>query len=116
LSFIRSFPQAQVDVYDLVITNFEPFKDETLATAKNISLNMSVKELFKKASEDPIVINEINLTEALISLKTNKRGETNYDIFKDDEEKPNKAQDSSHGFTLDVKDYSINNSALTYLD
>jgi hypothetical protein len=116
LSFIRSFPQAQVDVTDLVITNFEPFKDETLATAKNISLNMSVKELFKKADEDPIVINEINLTEALVSLKSNKRGETNYDILKSDEEKPNKAKDSSKGFTLDVKDYSINNSALTYLD
>ena len=116
LSFIRSFPQAQVDVSDLVITNFKPFKDETLATAKSISLNMSIKELFKSADEGPIVINKINLNEALISLKTNKRGETNYDIVKDNEEKPNTAQDSSKGFSIDIKDYAIENSALTYLD
>ncbi|PWK20954.1 AsmA family protein [Xanthomarina spongicola] len=118
LSFIRSFPQAQVNVSDLVITNFEPFKDETLATAKSISLNMSVKELFKKASDEPIVINKINIDEALITLKTNKRGETNYDILKDENKDENKdeKENSSAGFTLDVKDYSIDNSAITYLD
>jgi len=116
LSFIRSFPQAQVDVSDLVITNFEPFKDETLATAKSISINMPIKELFKKASEGPIVINKINIDEALITLITNKRGETNYDILKDKVEKENTTENSSTGFTLDVKDYSIDNSAVTYLD
>ena len=116
LSFIRSFPQAQVNVSDLVITNFEPFKDETLATAKSISLSMSIKELFKKENEGPIVINEINLNEALISLKTNKRGQTNYDITKEKEEKPNNMDDASTGFTLDIKDYAIDNSALTYMD
>ncbi|MCX7546741.1 AsmA family protein [Xanthomarina sp. F1114] len=116
LSFIRSFPQAQVDVSDLVITNFEPFKDETLATAKTISLNMSVKELFKNADEGPVVINEIKLNEALVSLKTNKRGETNYDIAKESEDKLDSPEDTSKGFTLDIKDYAINNSALTYLD
>lgn len=46
LSFIRSFPQAYVGVNNLVITNFEPFKDETFISAKNISFTMSIKELF----------------------------------------------------------------------
>ena len=35
LSFIRSFPQAQVNVSDLVITNFEPFKNETFLCCYN---------------------------------------------------------------------------------
>ena len=30
LSLLSSFPQAKVSVDDLVITNLEPFKDETL--------------------------------------------------------------------------------------
>ena len=47
LSLLKSFPNAHVNVSDLIITNFEPFKDETLATAKDISFTMSVKELFK---------------------------------------------------------------------
>ncbi|MEO8934628.1 MAG: AsmA-like C-terminal region-containing protein [Xanthomarina sp.] len=116
LSFIRSFPQARVEVSDLVITNFEPFKDETLVTAKSISLKMSIKELFKSADEGPIVINAINLDETLISLKTNKRGQTNYDIAKESNEKPKTDLDAPSNFAIDIKDYAIKNSAITYLD
>ena len=59
LSLLKSFPQAYVEVSDLVITNYEPFKDETLATAKSLSFSMSVKELFKSADEGAIVVNTI---------------------------------------------------------
>jgi len=115
LSFIRSFPQAQVDVSDLEITNFAPFKDEKLASIKSISLTMSIKELFKKPSDGPVIINKFNIDEALIVLKTNKMGQTNYDIAKESDSKPADAETSS-SFTLDVQDYSIDNSALTYID
>ncbi|MDC1365015.1 AsmA family protein, partial [Algibacter sp.] len=84
LSFIRSFPQAHVNVSDMLITNFEPFKDETFATVKGISFTMSVKELFKTADEDPIVVHSINIDEALLTLKTDKLGNNNYDITKED--------------------------------
>ena len=114
LSLISSFPQAHVSVSDLVITNFEPFKDETLATAKNISFTMPIKELFKTASEDPITVNSIDVDEILLTLKTNKFGDTNYDIAKADESTSTETQASSFSFNLE--DYSINNSALTYLD
>ncbi len=114
LSFISSFPQAKVSVSDLVITNFEPFKDETLATAKNISFTMPIKELFKKADEAPITVNSIDIDEALLTLKTNKFGDANYHITKADETTPNETETSSFSFNLE--DYSIDNSALTYLD
>ena len=114
LSFIRSFPQAHVNVTDLVITNFKPFEDETFATAKNISFTMSIKELFKKAEEDPIIVNSINIDEALLTLKTDKFGNNNYDITKEKENQV--AADNSQSFAFDIEDYKINNSALTYLD
>jgi len=114
LSFIRSFPQAHVNVSDLVITNFEPFKDEKLATAKDIAFTMSVKELFKKADEAPIIINTINIDEALLTLKTNKFGNTNYDITKENtSQSPSK---NNTGFTFDIEDYQIQNSAFSYID
>jgi len=117
LSLIRSFPQAHVNVDDLVITNFEPFKDETFATAKNISFTMSVKELFKKADEDPIVVNSITVDEALLTLKTDKFGNTNYDLAKkDDTTNSTDTSTESSSFSFDIEDYSINSSALTYLD
>ena len=85
LSFIRSFPKAHISVSDLVITNFEPFKGETFLTSKNISFTMSVKELFKNADEEPIIINSISVDETLLTLKTDKYGNNNYDITKEDE-------------------------------
>ena len=115
LSFLSSFPQAHVSVDDLVITNFEPFKDETFATAKSITFNMSVKELFKEADEGPILVNAINLNEALLTLKTNKFGDANYDIIKK-KENENTSAENEKGFSFDIQDYKINNSTFTYLD
>ncbi|MDG5490091.1 AsmA family protein [Psychroserpens sp. SPM9] len=115
LSFIRSFPQAHVTVDDLVITNFKPFEDQTFATAKNIAFTMSVKELFKSANEDPIVVNSISVDEALLTLKTDAFGNNNYDITKEKEHASTTA-DSSSGFAFDIENYVINNSAFTYID
>ncbi|AEH01273.1 AsmA-like C-terminal region-containing protein [Lacinutrix sp. 5H-3-7-4] len=114
LSFISSFPQANVTVDELKITNFEPFKDETLASVKSFSFDMSVKELFKSASEGPIIVNGIDINEALVTLKTNKLGDSNWDIAK--ESKTEATNTNTEGFTLDIQDYTLKNSALTYLD
>ena len=114
LSFIRSFPQAHVSVSDLVITNFEPFKDETLASVTDIALTMSIKELFKNASDGPIVVNSIMVNEALLTLKTDKFGNTNYDIAKTIETE--NSNESSNNFAFDIEDYEITNSAFSYLD
>ena len=96
----------------MVITNFEPFKDETFATAKNIAFTMSVNELFKTSDEDPIVVNTINVDEALLTLKTNTLGNTNYDIVKRKTMPEN--TEISNSFAFDIEDYNINNSAYLY--
>lgn len=116
LSLIRSFPKAYVEVENLVITNFKPFEDETFVTAKNIAFTMSVNELFKTSSDEPIVVNSITIDEALLTLKTDPLGNNNYDITKEKENTSTKTDDSKSGFSFDIEDYSINNSAITYLD
>lgn len=115
LSFIRNFPKASVSVSDLKITNFEPFKDEVFTTAKDISFTMSIKELFKNANEDPIIINSITVNEALLTLKSDKFGNTNYTIAKVDSTLTETDTKGSN-FSFDIKDYSIKNSAITYID
>ncbi|WP_308991377.1 AsmA-like C-terminal region-containing protein [Mariniflexile litorale] len=111
LSFIKSFPQAHVSVNDLAITNFEPFKGDTLVSAKSIAFTMSIKELFKKAN-DPIIVNSIYADSVLLNLKTNASGATNYDITK---EKENAAATESGNFAFDIQDYQIKNSTFNYL-
>jgi hypothetical protein len=115
LSFLRNFPKASVKVSDLKIINFEPFKDETFVSVKDISFTMSIKELFKNSDEEPLIINSISVNEAVLTLKTDALGNTNYDIAKADET-TNKSNTKSSNFSLDIKDYSIKNSALTYID
>lgn len=115
LSFIKSFPEVHVSVNDLIITNFEPFKDETFATAKHIAFSMPVKELFKKADEAPITVTSITVDEALLTLKTDKFGNNNYEITKKDDN-VNKTSTETSSFSFSLEDYNINKSALTYLD
>lgn len=114
LSLLKNFPHASVSVNDLVITNLEPFKDQTLAKVNSISFSMPIKELFKNSNEDPIVVNSIHVNEALLILKTDKLGNNNYDITKETTKDLSEARTSS--FSFNIKDYSINNSTLTFID
>lgn len=117
LSLISSFPHAEVSVENLKIVNRAPFKDETLATAKALSFEMPIGELFK-SSDEPLVVNEIIANELLLTLKTNKNGTTNYDIVKQDEEAStaSDSEEQSSGFSFDIQNYELNNSAFTYID
>jgi hypothetical protein len=110
LSFLKKFPQAHVTVSDLAITNFEPFKGDTLVSAKKIAFTMSIKELFKKA-EEAIIVNSINVEEALLNLKTDAFGNANYHITKANAN----ASTESGSFAFDIKDYRITNSTINYL-
>ncbi|WP_430467380.1 AsmA-like C-terminal region-containing protein [Winogradskyella ouciana] len=115
LSLISSFPKAEVSVENLKITNRAPFKDETLATAKSLSFEMPIGQLFK-GTEEPLTVNEIIADEMLLTIKTNKNGTTNYDIVKKKESTTVASDTTSTGFSFDIENYEINNSAFTYID
>lgn len=115
LSLIKSFPNAQVDINDLKITNFKPFEGETLVTSKSISLALPIKEVFKNSSDEPLIVNSIDIDETLLTLKTNSQGEVNYDIVKKSES-PESNNTSSQGFSFDVQNYTIDDSAFTFID
>ena len=116
LSLLRSFPKANLSIENLSIVNNAPFKDETLAIAKNLSLEMPIKDLFKRADDEPIHINEIVLDEALLTLKTDKFGNNNYDIAKTNDSTDTPKDSSGNVFSFDIEDYSINKSAFYFLD
>ena len=115
LSFLSSFPKANVTIDELTITNFAPFEGEKLADIKTISFDFDIKELFKKADEDPIQVKEIYINEALLTLKTNKNGQVNWDIAKEKASTINE-ENSDQNFIFKLDKYAINNSAFTYID
>lgn len=116
LSLLSSFPKANLSIEDLSIINNEPFEGEMLATAKSLSLEMPIKDLFKSTSDQPIQINEIILYEALLTLKTDKFGNNNYDIAKSNQSTEANKDNNDNSFTFDIEDYAINKSAFNYLD
>ncbi|WP_179009014.1 AsmA family protein [Winogradskyella forsetii] len=116
LSLISSFPKAEVSVDNLKIVNRAPFEGETLATAKSLSFELGVMQLLK-GTEEPLEVNEIIANELLLVLKTNKTGAVNYDIVKENEaDAATQNTTNSTGFSFDIDNYEINNSAFTYID
>ena len=113
LSLISSFPQANVTVQDLKIVNQLTFEGVTFAAVKSISFDMSVKELFKNESDGPIVVNSIQIDEAVLTIKSDKFGNNNYDIAKETE---GTSTESDTNFKLNIEDYALRNSSVTYID
>ena len=113
LSLISSFPQANVTVQDLKIVNQLTFEGVTFAAVKSISFDMSVKELFKNESDGPIVVNSIYVDEAILTIKSDEFGNTNYDIAKETE---SASTESDTNFKLNIEDYALRNSSVTYID
>ena len=113
LSLLISFPQANVTIDKLSIINKAPFAGDTLFYSGETNLKMSIKELFKDASET-INLESISAENAIVNIIFNKDGVGNYDIaLKDD--KPESESDSKP-FALNIQDYKIDNLRFTYLD
>ena len=47
LSLLRNFPKASLKLEDVAVTNFEPFKGDTLFYVKDINLKLKLTDLFK---------------------------------------------------------------------
>jgi len=114
LSLLSSFPQANVTVENLNIINNAPFEGASLASVKSISFDMSVTELFKSENDGPMVVTSIAIESAVITIKSNELGTTNYDIAKETETSISETEAAD--FALNIENYSIRNSTLTYED
>ena len=113
LSLLSSFPQANVTVGNLKIINQKSFKGETLCSVYSISFDIPIKELFKNESDGPLLINSIEIDNAFLAIKSDGFGNKNYDIAKETE---STSTESNTNFKLNIDDYAIRNSTLTYSD
>ncbi len=113
LSFIKSFPHANVSIDHLVIINKAPFAGDTLVSFGSLDLKMSIKELFKSDNE-PMNIDSFTSENGQVNIIFNKDGVGNFDIaLKDDNEKDNSSSDP---LALKLKTYKISNLKFVYID
>lgn len=117
ISIISSFPKAGIILKDLSIINLKPFEGDTLFYAKEISLKMPLSGL-NKTAEDVIDIHSFTIDNALVNIITNKNGNSNYDIGKNDgEEMIEEAPETNQkGFSFAIAEYAITNTEINYID
>ncbi len=118
LSLFRSFPNASVTLENITLINKAPFEGDTLFASDKVSLDMSIKELFKDANE-PIAIKSLILDRPLVNIRVDKEGNANYDIAAGDSSAPDTPADmdsSESGFNLSMESYAIHNAVITYND
>jgi AsmA-like C-terminal region/AsmA family len=113
LSLIKNFPQATVNLHDLLIINKAPFEGDTLVSLGELNLEMEVKQLWKKEKE-AINIDAISSKNGLINIAFNENGVGNFDIALKDEKEVDTAKSKPLG--LKISEYSIENFKFRYAD
>lgn len=114
LSLLKSFPKANVSIEKLSIVNKAPFAGKTLVSSENISLKMSIMELFNGANE-PMKIESISTENTILNIIFNKDGVGNYDIALKDKT-PEEEKSESKPFSLSIEKYDVENLKFTFLD
>ena len=118
ISLFKNFPKASVEIEGLLVTNFEPFKGDTLVYTKNIGLVVPLNSLMKSKGEG-VIVQSFTIDDALVNIISNEDGVTNYDIAKKgaEEETTSTSKDEApSNFNLLVDHYAINNAAINYID
>ncbi|MCZ4319262.1 AsmA family protein [Aequorivita viscosa] len=116
LSLFSSFPNASLKLNNFSAINKAPFKGDTLASGKTLTLNMGIMQLFKNSSE-VIKVDAVTIDDAFVNIKIDSLGNTNYDIaIKKDAPITTVETEPNSGFTFDLKKYKINNSRVNYAD
>ncbi|MCH9660320.1 MAG: AsmA family protein, partial [Bacteroidetes bacterium] len=117
VSFLKSFPKAAVVLEDFAVINKHPFNGDTLASGSKLELDMGITQLFKSEKES-VVVDQLILDEAKVTIKIDSLGRANYDIGKENEaEATTKSpENTSEGFTFNLTHYEINHSEIQYLD
>lgn len=114
LSLFSAFPDARLKLNGMSIINKEPFKGDTLFYAKELKLDLPIGDLFNDETE-PIRVNEIIVNQAVVNLKSDLNGKTNWDIAKADPNAPVE-EETTAGFNINLKKYEILNSTFSYTD
>lgn len=114
INLFSNFPNATISLEEILITNFAPFEKDTLVFVKSIEVKTSISNLIEKK----LILDNFEVSDAKISLKTNKQNVSNYDILKEsnssEQIEPKDIDESS--LTLHIEKYSFNNVDFQYVD
>jgi len=113
LSFFNHFPSLTLTLYDFSLKGSPPYQKDTLIAAEKISLGINLKTLL---FDKKIKINKIYVTDALMDVEVNEKGEANYNIYDSKSKQSPSAETDTSSTSLKLEKIAINNSHLIYND
>jgi AsmA protein len=111
VSFFTHFPSLTLTLTKFNLNGSAPFQNEKLVSADEIAFGINLSSL---VFGENIKIDQIFLSNALVNIKVNKKGEANYNVYKAEKETDSKEEESDTGIKLEA--IEINNSKLSYDD
>lgn len=110
LSFFNHFPSLTLTLKDFKLNGSAPYKNETLVSAGEIAFGINLKSLI---FDRTVKIDKIFLSNALMNVHVNPKGEANYNVYVSEDEKP-ASKDSNTSLRLEK--IAIEDSHLIYND
>ncbi|MDO4781612.1 MAG: AsmA-like C-terminal region-containing protein [Capnocytophaga felis] len=111
VSLFKNFPRASVSLTNFQIINKEPFAGDTLFSAKEMNLKLSITDLISGNYN----ILGFDLKDASVLIHFNKEGKGNYDIAIPSETATDKNSESS-AFDLKIQSYTVENMKFIFKD
>ncbi|WP_343635841.1 AsmA-like C-terminal region-containing protein [Fluviicola sp.] len=112
LTFLSTFPNVTIQLYDTKVTGRTEFKGVELASVKTIEAHVGLWDVI---GGDEIEIDEVHISDAKFDIRVDPEGKANYDIVIPTEERPVEDQEPSK-FKMSLKEYSLNNIQIVYDD
>lgn len=110
LSFFNHFPSLTLTLTDFSLKGSAPYQKETLLSANEVAFGINIRSLL---FDKKVNIDKIYVSDALINVKVNAKGEANYNVYNSDTETTEKESSDS---SLRLEKIAIENSHIVYDD
>lgn len=111
LSFFTHFPSLTVSLDELSLKGSAPFKNDTLLSADQVAFGINLKRLI---FDNEIKIDEIYVSDALINVLVNEKGQANYNVYVAPKDQPVDTSGTGPAIRLDRVD--LENCRIRYND
>lgn len=112
LTFLSTFPNVTIQLYDTKVTGRTEFKGVELANIKTIEAHVGLWDVI---GGDEIKIREVHISDAKFDVRVEPDGKANYDIVIPTDEKTEADQGPSK-FKMSLQEYSLKNIQIVYDD
>ncbi|KAF2511467.1 AsmA-like C-terminal region-containing protein [Flavobacterium zhairuonense] len=116
LSFFTHFPSLTVSLDNLSMTGSAPFRNDTLLKADQIAFGINLKRLI---FDNEVKINKLYVSDALINIMVNQKGQANYNIYiapEDRKEEKNDPNAPEEGTAIRLERIDLKNCHVKYND